>query len=116
MQKWMPAKCNCAVAYTLSVVGGKWKWLILYKLFQNEILRYGKLKQAIPSITHKMLSQQLKDLEAQQLIHREEYPQIPPRVEYTLTEKGASLLPVIQMMEKWGLANKPSPPADFTGV
>jgi len=74
------------------------------------------LKQAIPSITHKMLSQQLKDLETQQLIHREEYPQIPPRVEYTLTEKGASLLPVIQMMEKWGLANKPSPPADFTGV
>jgi len=107
MKKWAPNECECSVAYTLSVVGGKWKWLILYKLFQNGVQRYGEVKKNIPSITHKMLSQQLKELESEQLISRKEYHQIPPKVEYSLTEKGATLIPILQLMSQWGIKNKP---------
>lgn len=106
MNKWLPAECNCAVAYTLSIVGGKWNWLILYKLSQNGTQRYGELKGKIPLITHKMLSQQLKELEAHQLINRNEYHQIPPKVEYSLTEKGATLIPILKLMAEWGTVNK----------
>ena len=90
--KWNPDKCDCSVAYTLAVVGGKWKWLIIYKLWNNGIQRYGELKKSIPHITHKMLSQQLKELELEKLISRNEYHQIPPKVEYALTEKGTLFL------------------------
>jgi len=107
MQKWSPAECNCSIAYTLSVVGGKWKWMILYKLFQNGVQRYGEIKKSIPPITHKMLSQQLKELEAEQLIHRKEYHQIPPKVEYSLTERGNTLIPILELMSHWGAENKP---------
>lgn len=107
MRKWSPDECNCSVAYTLFVVGGKWKWLILFKLFQNGVQRYGEIKRTIPSITHKMLSQQLKELEYEQLIHREEYHQIPPKVEYSLTEKGKTLIPILELMAQWGMKNKP---------
>ena len=93
---------ECPIIYTLAVVGGKWRWLIIYKLSENGILRYGELKKALPPITHKMLSQELKELEAQKLIHREEYHQIPPKVEYSLTEKGQTLLPILDLMSKWG--------------
>jgi DNA-binding HxlR family transcriptional regulator len=111
MQKWSPDECKCSITYTLSVVGGKWKWIILYKLFQNGVQRYGEIKRAIPSITHKMLSQQLKELEYEQLVHREEYHQIPPKVEYSLTEKGNTLIPILQLMFRWGAENKPVPVA-----
>ena len=97
---------ECPIIYTLAVVGGKWRWLIIYKLSENGILRYGELKKALPHITHKMLSQELKELEAQKLIHREEYHQIPPKVEYSLTEKGQTLLPILDLMSKWGDENK----------
>jgi DNA-binding HxlR family transcriptional regulator len=91
--------------YTLSIVGGKWKWLIVSVLFKNEVQRYGQLKKLLAPITHKMLSQQLKELEAENLILRKEYHQIPPKVEYSLTEKGKTLIPIIQMMSEWGKAN-----------
>lgn len=91
-----------------TVVGGKWRWLIIYKLSEDGILRYGELKRTLPSITHKMLSQELKELEAEKLIHREEYHQIPPKVEYSLTDKGKTLLPILDLMFKWGAENKPS--------
>ena len=97
---------ECPIIYTLAVVGGEWRWLIIYKLSENGILRYGELKKALPPITHKMLSQELKELEAQKLIHREEYHQIPPKVEYSLTEKGQTLLPILDLMSKWGDENK----------
>ncbi|CUH97719.1 hypothetical protein P22_3854 [Propionispora sp. 2/2-37] len=100
-------QCECSVAYTLSIVGGKWKWLILFKLFQNGVLRYGEIKKHIPPITHKMLSQQLKELETEQLINRKEYHQIPPKVEYSLTERGETLIPILQLMSEWGIKNKP---------
>ena len=98
---------QCPIIYTLAVVGGKWRWLIIYKLSEDGILRYGELKRTLPPITHKMLSQELKELEAEKLIHREEYHQIPPKVEYSLTEKGKTLLPILDLMSKWGMENKP---------
>jgi DNA-binding HxlR family transcriptional regulator len=107
MAKWSSGECDCAITYTLSIVGGKWKWLILYRLSENGVLRYGELKKILPTITHKMLSQQLKELEAEQLIHREEYHQIPPKVEYAVTEKGKTLLPILDLMSKWGKENRP---------
>lgn len=108
MAKWSNDEYNCAITYTLSIVGGKWKWLILYRLSENGILRYGELKKILPAITHKMLSQQLKELEAEQLIHREEYRQIPPKVEYWLTPKGNTLLPILNLMSQWGKENRPA--------
>lgn len=109
MAKWSSENCNCAIIYTLSVVGGKWKWLIMYKLSENSVLRYGELKRILPSITHKMLSQQLKELEAEHLVCRKAYRQIPPKVEYSLTDKGETLLPIMDLMSEWGRKNRPSP-------
>ena len=88
--------------YTLSIIGGKWKMIILYWLFEVNTVRYNELKRLIGSISHKMLSSQLKDLEKDGLIIRKEYPQIPPRVEYSLTQKGRSLFPLMEEMCKWG--------------
>ncbi|NIZ47131.1 helix-turn-helix domain-containing protein [Entomospira nematocerorum] len=93
---------KCSVAYTLSILVGKWKPLIILALSQEEILRYGQLKREIDGITHKMLSSQLKELEQAGIIHREEYPQIPPKVEYSLTEKGVAFLDVFNAMKIWG--------------
>jgi DNA-binding HxlR family transcriptional regulator len=106
MATWSKTECNCSINYTLAVVGGKWKWLILYRLSETEVLRYGELKSKLSSITHKMLSQQLKELEADRLVHREEYRQIPPKVEYSLTAKGKTLLPILECMAVWGENNK----------
>ncbi|EXG84559.1 transcriptional regulator, HxlR family [Clostridium sp. ASBs410] len=93
--------------YTLSIIGGKWKMRIIYELGCEPILRYGELKRNIPYITYKMLSTQLKELQNDGLITRKEYPQIPPKVEYSLSEKGLSLLPIINEMCKWGRKNTP---------
>ncbi len=88
--------------YTISVIGGKWKLIILYELVVNTVMRYSELKKALIGITHKMLSQQLKELEANQLIIRKEYPQVPPKVEYSLSEKGLSLSKVMKEICDWG--------------
>ncbi len=98
-------KFICPLEYTLNVFGGKWKPLIIWRLANNEILRYGELKKSINSITHKMLSQQLKELESHGIIKRDEYPEIPPKVEYSLTNKGISLIPVLKDMVDWGNQN-----------
>ena len=68
--------------------------------------RYGEIKKSIPPITHKMLSQQLKELEAEQLVARKEYHQIPPKVEYSLTQRGNTLIPILELMSHWGAENK----------
>jgi DNA-binding HxlR family transcriptional regulator len=107
MANWSSNECGCPIIYTLAIVGGKWKWLIVYRLSENGVLRYGELKRILPAITHKMLSHELKELETKELIHREEYHQIPPKVEYSLTEKGKTLLPILELMYKWGIENKP---------
>lgn len=96
---------NCPIQYTLDMIGGKWKLVILWHLTNDKVMRYGEIKRSLSGITHKMLSQQLKELEANELIHREEYPQVPPKVEYSLTELGKSLLPVLQSMSEWGQKN-----------
>jgi DNA-binding HxlR family transcriptional regulator len=92
--------------YTLSVLSGKWNLRIIYLLSCMGTVRYGVLKKSIDGITHKMLSSQLKQLESENVILRKEYPQVPPKVEYSLTEKGQSLLPIVKAMCEWGLFNK----------
>lgn len=88
--------------YTLSIIGGKWKMIIMFWLSKKEIMRYGELKRSIKGITHKMLSSQLKELEAENIIIRTEYHQIPPKVEYSLSTKGLSLMPILSEMCEWG--------------
>lgn len=98
-------KFICPMEYTLSIIGGKWKPLIIWRLVNSGILRYGQFKKSINGITHKMLSQQLKELESDGIIKRDEYPEIPPKVEYSLTEKGITLIPVLKGMVNWGNQN-----------
>lgn len=88
--------------YTLSIMSGKWKMLIIFFLGRDKVMRYNELKRSINGITHKMLSKQLKELEKEQLIIRQEYSQIPPKVEYSLSDKGVSLLPITKTMCDWG--------------
>ena len=94
---------NCPVASTLELIGGKYKALILWHL-SEKTLRFSELKKEIGGATAKMLTQQLRELEAQSLIRREVYPIIPPKVEYSLTELGKSLLPILVAMRDWGAA------------
>ncbi|CAL1517132.1 helix-turn-helix domain-containing protein [Chitinophaga sp. MM2321] len=94
----------CPVAGTLKIIGGKWKPMILY-LVGEGINRFGQLSKSMPEISKHVLTQQLRDLETDGVISREVFAEIPPRVEYTLTEKGRSLLSVTQAMMQWGLAN-----------
>ena len=92
---------NCPVEATLELIGGKYKALILWHLSQG-ILRFSELRQVIKGATPKMLTQQLRELEAQELIHREVFPVVPPRVEYSLTDTGRSLMPILTAMRDWG--------------
>ena len=91
---------HCPVEATLDLIGGKYKALILWHLSEKK-LRFSQLKQVI-SATPKMLTQQLRELEAQKLIHREVFPVVPPKVEYSLTELGKSLMPILVAMRDWG--------------
>ncbi len=92
--------------YTLSVIGGKWKMLILYLLAENQPVRFNDMKRRIGAITFITLSSQLKELEADGMVKRKEYPQIPPKVEYSLTPKGESLLPLLEQLCEWGEKNR----------
>lgn len=92
--------------YTLSIIGGKWKMIIMFWLVEYEVLRYGELKRCIGQISDKILNNQLKELEKDRIIIRKEYPQIPPRVEYRLSKRGLSLMPILEEMCKWGEVNK----------
>lgn len=88
--------------YTISMIGGKWNLIILYELKVNSVMRYSELKKALTGITHKMLSQKLKELEVNNLIIRKEYPQVPPKVEYSLSERGLSLSNIMKEICDWG--------------
>lgn len=92
--------------YTLSLIGGKWRLVILYWLVEHEVVRFNELKRLIGTITYRTLSAQLKDLEKDGLITRKEYPQIPPKVEYRISEKGRSLMPIMEAMCEWGEKNR----------
>lgn len=91
--------------YTLSVINGKYKMIILYWLSSHKVMRFNELQRGIDTISFKTLSLMLKELEADGLINREEFPQIPPKVEYSLTERGRSIIPVLDMMCAWGEKN-----------
>ncbi len=97
----MDEKTNCPVEATLELIGGKYKALILWHLAQEK-LRYSELRKVLAGITPKMLTQQLRELEAKCLIHREVFPIVPPKVEYSLTELGKSLMPILVAMRDWG--------------
>ena len=92
---------NCPVEATLDLIGGKYKALILWHLSEKK-LRFSELRNVITNATPKMLTQQLRELEASSLIHREVFPVVPPKVEYSLTELGRSLLPILVAMRDWG--------------
>lgn len=92
---------NCPVTATMSVIGGKWKILILF-LICNDIRRFGKMSMTLKDISKQMLTTQLRELERDGIIERKIFPEIPPHVEYYLTEKGTSLLPIIELMKDWG--------------
>lgn len=93
---------HCTFELTLQLIGGKWKPIILYKLGNKKILRFSELRREMPSITQKMLTQQLRELEADGMVHRKVYPQVPPKVEYSLTELGQSIMPVLDQLCAWG--------------
>lgn len=89
-------------SYTLSLINGKYKMTILYTLMEFGVVRFNEMKRYIGDISYKTLSSTLKELEMDQLINRKEYPQIPPKVEYSLTERGKSLIPILDGMCEWG--------------
>ena len=97
----MKQENNCPVEATMDLIGGKYKTLILWHL-SEKTYRFSELRKAIKGATAKMLTQQLRELEAQSLIRREVFPVIPPKVEYSLTELGASLMPILVAMRDWG--------------
>lgn len=92
---------KCGIDVALAVVGGKWKASILWHLAQ-ETMRFSDLQRLFSDTTRKMLTQQLRELEADGLVHREVYPQVPPKVEYSLTGRGATVIPMLDLMCEWG--------------
>lgn len=92
----------CPVETTLIVIGDKWKVLILRDLFLNKVMRFSELKKSLNGVTQKMLTQQLRAMENDGLIHREVYPVVPPKVEYSLTSLGLSLRPILDSLWSWG--------------
>jgi DNA-binding HxlR family transcriptional regulator len=95
----------CPVEYTLGVIGGKWKGVLLYHLIAGP-KRFNEFRRICPSVTQRMLTLQLRELEEDGIVHREVYKQVPPKVEYSLTEFGRTLIPILLAMRDWGEAYK----------
>jgi DNA-binding HxlR family transcriptional regulator len=102
MQAELPLPERCFVRPALRVLGGKWKAIILYHLLEDRTLRFGQLRRFLPDATQKMLTQQLRELERDGIVARKVYHQVPPKVEYSLTEFGQTLRPVMVELRKWG--------------
>ncbi|MEO1211154.1 MAG: helix-turn-helix domain-containing protein [Cyanobacteria bacterium J06638_20] len=94
-------RLTCAVETTLDIIGGRWKVLILHELLKG-VRRFNELHRALNGVTQKMLTQQLRELEDAGIVHREVYPQVPPKVEYSLTALGRTLEPILDAMHNWG--------------
>ena len=92
---------GCPVEACLEVVGGKWKGVILYRLMGGT-RRFNELMRLMPDVTQRMLTKQLRELEADKIVDRKVYPEVPPKVEYSLTEFGQTLVPVLTVVQKWG--------------
>lgn len=97
-----PVSERCPMRRTLELLSGKWRTHVIYALCKNPFCRFGELKKAIPGITNTMLASTLRDLEKLSIVHREQFNEIPPHVEYSLTDKGKALLPVFTELAKWG--------------
>ena len=95
---------DCPMRRTLELLSGKWRTYIIFELCKKPSCRFGELKKAVPRITNTMLTNTLRDLEGFGIVHREQFNEIPPRVEYSLTEKGKALLPAFFELAKWGEA------------
>lgn len=95
-------KLKCSIEYILKKIGGKWKTVILWHLGTDGTLRYNELRRLLPGVAHKVLSQQLKELEEDGFINRTQYDTIPPKVEYSMTELGMTLMPILKQMHVWG--------------
>ncbi len=93
---------SCPVEATLDVIGGKWKGVIIFHLLDEEVLRFNAMQRIIHGATRKTLTRQLRELEKDGVIHRRVYPEVPPKVEYSLTPFGKSLQPIILQMREWG--------------
>ena len=93
---------DCPMRRTLELFSGKWRTHIIYELCKKSSCRFGELKKAVPRITNTMLTSTLRDLESLGIVNREQFNEIPPHVEYSLTEKGRALLPVFFELAKWG--------------
>ena len=93
---------RCEIEITLELISGKWKSLILWNLGNHEIIRFNEFRRIIPEITQKMLTQQLRSLEEHRLVNRKVYNQVPPMVEYSLSEEGKKLIPILEQMDQWG--------------
>ncbi|WP_282939631.1 helix-turn-helix domain-containing protein [Paenibacillus sp. RC67] len=102
-----PIAEGCSVEFTLEVIGGKWKGVLLYHLMDGT-KRFNELRKICPHITQRMLTLQLRELESDGIVHREVYQQVPPKVEYSLTEFGKTLEPIIHLMKQWGETYKQS--------
>lgn len=96
---------DCPVDATLAIIGGKWKALILYHL-RDGPRRFGELRRLIPGVTQRMITQHLRELEADGIIHREVFAVVPPRVDYSLTQTGRTLLPILEAMAVWGTTHR----------
>lgn len=106
---------QCPVTTALSVIGGKWKVIILWHLKEGGVKRFGELQRLVRGISQKMLTQELRDLEESGLVARKVYPVVPPKVEYSLTETGWSLKPVLEMLCDWGLEYRKGRGESFEG-
>ena len=111
---------HCAVEASIAILGGKYKAIIVWWLTESGIMRYSDIKRKIPQATAKMLSQQLRELEADEIISRKVYPVIPPKTEYTLTALGKSATAIVRAMDKWGRGyyahHGVTPPCDRQGT
>jgi DNA-binding HxlR family transcriptional regulator len=95
-------KNNCVMVHAMDIIGGKWRLPIIWKLHQNKIMRYNELKRSLVGITNIMLTRSLRSLEESGLVDRIEFNQIPPKVEYTLTENCQKLIPALEVIYSWG--------------
>lgn len=93
---------KCPIDATLSLIGGKYKALILWKLLEDDVCRFNELQKFLTPITPKMLTQQLREMERDGLVNRVVYPVVPPKTEYSLTEFGESIIPILNAMNSWG--------------
>jgi DNA-binding HxlR family transcriptional regulator len=104
-QNRLSVLAKCPVTFTLEKIGGRWKPLIIWQLKESK-MRYSELRKSLPAISEKMLIQQLKELETDEIVIREARPVVPPFVEYSLSDKGNEIRPILGAMAEWGIRNQ----------